>query len=129
MALPMEKPMSVARTYFFNRMAGDELARLCGAKADFFLENVDDLELAVTRLQALCRNEGMSSAVVRAPLNPAPGIGDLVSAAVPLLGLIWTSAQTVGAAVQPQADVSLRLTSNTSISVVFSDSARVPTIW
>lgn len=72
--------MSVARTYFFNRMAGDELARLCDAKADFFLENVDDLELAVTRLQALCRDAGMSSAV------------------------------------------------NTSISVVFSDSARVPTI-
>ncbi|MCG7328129.1 hypothetical protein [Achromobacter sp. ACRQX] len=119
--------MSVARTYFFNRMAGDELARLCDAKADFFLENVDDLELAVTRLHALCRDAGMSSAVVRAPLNPAPGIGDLVSAAVPLLGLIWT-AKTVGSAVHPQADVSLRLTSNTSISVVFSDSARVPTL-
>lgn len=115
--------MSVARTYFFNRMSGEELANLCGAKADFHLENIDDLELAVTRLQALCRDAGMSSVVVRAPLNPAPGIGDLVTAAVPLLGLIWTSAHAVGSAVHPHADVSLRLTSNTSISVVFSPPA------
>lgn len=119
--------MSVARTYFFNRMSGDELAGLCGAKADFYLENIDDLELAVTRLQTLCRDAGMRSVVVRAPLNPAPGISDLVSAAVPLLGLIWSSAQAVGATAHPQTDVTLRLTSNTSISVVFSHSARVPT--
>lgn len=118
--------MSLARTHFFNRMSGDKLAGLCSAKADFHLENIDDLELAVTRLQALCRDAGMSSVVVRAPLNAAPGIGDLVAAAVPLLGLIWTSAQAVGSAVHPHADVSLRLTSNTSISVVFSHSAREP---
>ncbi|WP_312431770.1 hypothetical protein [Achromobacter sp.] len=118
--------MTVARTYFFNRMAGDALARLCGAKTDFFLENIDDLELAVTRLQALCRDAGMSSVVVRAPLNPAPGMGDLVTAAVPLLGLIWTSAQAAGATVHPPPDVTLRLTSNTSISVAFSHSDGEP---
>ncbi|WP_158685824.1 hypothetical protein [Achromobacter spanius] len=118
--------MTVARTYFLNRMAGDELANLCGAKADFHLENIDDLELAVIRLQTLCQNAGMSSAVVRAPLNPAPGIGDLVSAAMPLLGLIWSSAQALGSGVRPQADATLRLTSNTSISVVFSHPPRTP---
>lgn len=118
--------MPVARTYFFNRMAGDELARLCGAKADFHLENIDDLELAVTRIQDLCRDAGIRSEVARAPLNGAPGIGDLVTAAVPLLALIWTSAQAVGAAAGPQADATLRLTSNSSISVVFTLSPRPP---
>lgn len=126
MALPMETPMTVARTYFFNRMAGDELASLCGTKADFHLENIDDLELAVTRLQSLCQDAGMSSVVVRAPLNAPPWIGDLVWAAVPLLGMIWTSAQALDSGVRPQADATLRLTSNTSISVAFSQSAHPP---
>lgn len=118
--------MQVARTYFFSRMDGDELAGLCDAKEDFFLENIDDLELAVARLQAALGNAGMSSAVERAPLNPAPGVGDLVSLAAPLLGLIWSSTSALGSAARPQADATLRLTSNTSMSVMFSRGQRPP---
>ena len=118
--------MTVARTYFFNRMDGDELARLCNAREDFFLENVDDLEPAIGRLQAMLGNAGLRSAVEHAPLNPAPGLGDLASAAVPALGLIWASARLLGFAVRPRADATLRLTSNTSISVVFSRSPNAP---
>ena len=118
--------MTMARTYFFNRMDGDELARLCNAREDFFLENVDDLRDAVGRIQAMLDSAGLRSSVEHAPLNPAPGLGDLVSAAVPALGLIWASVRLLGSAVPPRADATLRLTSNTSISVVFSRSPNAP---
>ncbi len=119
--------MTVARTYFFNRMADNELAGLCGAKDDFFLENIDDLESAVARIRAMLKQAGMRSEVEHAPLNAAPGIGDLLSAVAPAVGLIWASVRALESTGHPRADATLRVTSNSSLSVVFSRAPRPPT--
>lgn len=112
--------MTVARTYFFNRTSSEELADLCGRREDFFLENVDELNPALARIQALLGANGLSSAVEHAPLNPSTGLGDLLSAAVPAIGLMSGLVQAAGWAMRPASDVTLRVTSETSVSVAFA---------
>lgn len=118
--------MTLARTYFFNRTSSATLAELCSRREDFFLENVDDLNSAVTGIQAMLSAKGMSSAVEHAPLNPPVGWGDLLSATVPAIGLLSGLAsglaRVIGSATSPSIDVTLRLTSATSLSVIFAKS-------
>lgn len=111
--------MSAARTYFFNKINNDDLARLFGNRENFFLENVDSLDRTVTRIQAMLSEEGLSSVVVHAPINPPPSPGDLL-ATIPIVGVIWAALQGAGSIARPSGDVTLRLTSQTSLSVAFS---------
>ncbi|MFD4840429.1 hypothetical protein ACFWP0_23235 [Achromobacter sp. NPDC058515] len=108
--------MSIARTYFFNKMGDDDLAGLFGKRENFFLENVDALNPTIARIQAMLNSEGMSSAVLRAPANPAPAFSELF----PPLGLIGALFRALASSARPRADVTLRLTSNTSVSVIFA---------
>lgn len=119
--------MTVTRTYFFNRLTSDALADLCGKQENFFLENVDDLNSVVARMQAMLSAQGLTSAVEHAPLNPPAGWGDLLSAVAPAISLASSLAMGLSrgyaGATRPTIDVTLRLTSATSLSVVFAGAA------
>ncbi len=116
--------MTLTRTYLFNRTSSEMLAELCSRQEDFFLENVDDLNSAVAGIQAMLSAKGLSSEVEHAPLNSPAGWGDLLSATVPAIGLLSGLAsglaRVVGSATGPSIDVTLRLTSATSFSVIFA---------
>jgi hypothetical protein len=115
--------MTVARTYFLDRISAEKLAELCSNRQDFHLENVEALNPALVRIQALLSADGLSSEVIHAPLNPPMGIGDLLTAAAPAIGLVWDLVRAVGWATRPASDATLRVTSERSLSVVFPAAA------
>ncbi len=118
--------MPIARTYYFNRTRDDELAALLGKREDFFLENVDDLNDVTQRIQSLLAQAGLSSRVALTPLNGPATFADIGFPMVPVIGWLWAVVRGASRLVQPHGDVTLRVTSNTSISVVFSPSAQQP---
>lgn len=111
--------MAIPRTYFFNQMGEEDLVMLFRRRENFFLENVEALDLAIARIRATLGNEGMSSVVELVPTNPPPRFNDLFSSTVPVLGLAWAFFRGLASFARPRHDVTLRLTSNTSVSVVF----------
>ena len=118
--------MSIARTYYFNRMHDDELIALLGKREDFFLENVDDLNGATQRIQSLLAQAGLSSRVELTPLNGPATFADMGFPMVPVIGWLWAMVRGASQLAQPHGDITLRATSNTSISVAFSPSAGQP---
>lgn len=112
--------MNVARTYFLDKTCAGKLAELCRVRQDFHLENVDALDPTLARLQSLLRDNGMRSVIVQAPLNPPTGVGDLLTAAAPALGLMSILMRAAGWARRPASDATLRVTSKQSLSVVFA---------
>ncbi|UAN02147.1 hypothetical protein [Achromobacter mucicolens] len=116
--------MTVARTYFLDRTSAEQLAGLCSNRQDFHLENVEALNPTLARLQALLSESGLSSEVIQAPLNPPPGLDDLLNVAAPALGLLSGMVRAAGWATRPASDVQLRVTSAYSLSVVFATAAK-----
>ncbi|MBB1626467.1 hypothetical protein [Achromobacter sp. UMC71] len=118
--------MPIARTYYFNDMRDGELAALLGKREDFFLENVDNLNDVTQRIQSLLAQAGLSSRVEITPLNGPATFADIGFPMVPIIGWLWAMVCGASRLVQPRGDVTLRATSNTSITVAFSPSTRQP---
>ncbi len=116
--------MTVARTYFLDRTSAEQLAELCSNRQDFHLESVEALNPTLARLQALLSESGLSSEVIQAPLNPPPGVDDLLNVAAPAFGLLSGLVRAAGWATRPASDVQLRVTSAHSLSVVFATAAK-----
>lgn len=116
--------MTVARTYFLVRTSADQLAGLCSNRQDFHLETVEAVNPTLARLQALLTESGQSCEVIQAPLNPPPGVDDLLNMAAPAFGLLSGLVRAAGGATRPASDVQLRVTSAHSLSVVFAHAAK-----
>lgn len=115
--------MSVARTYFLNRMHDDELVSVLGQRQDFFLENIDTLNDATQRIQSLLARDGLSSTVELTPINGPASFTETLLPMIPVIGWLWVMARGSALLARPRSDVTLRATSNTSLSVAFSRSA------
>ncbi|MFJ3462265.1 hypothetical protein [Achromobacter spanius] len=116
--------MTVARTYFLDRTSEGRLAELCANRQDFHLENVDALNPTLARIQTLLSESGLSSEVIHAPLNPPPGIDDLLMVAAPAISVLSGLIRAAGWTTRPTSDVTLRVTSERSLSVTFSAAAQ-----
>lgn len=118
--------MSTVRTYFQDRLPPDQLARLVPARERFFLENIVDLDSAVAAIQSHCHALGLTTLVRKQPYNAGPSRWDLTMLLPSWIGAI---AMTLFSASTPrgqQADVIIKLRSNSLLEVCFSRPAPKP---
>lgn len=120
--------MAIALTYFADHLSDDALAALLRRREDFYIENIEAMDLLTARMQALLAEDGLHSVVRLVPGNEPPGtlISHVFAEAAFLLISLWLLLRWLAHCLsrRPNADVILRATSNAALHVVFRPSAR-----